>query len=184
MTDMTTKPLQRALSLVKQDAARWIRPQEYADPELASITVIARLLLRHPALRATTWLRLGAAAADLGLRGVPSWAQRRLLRLYGLEIEVGAEIGGGLYIAHPVGCVLAAKSIGTNVTVISQVTFGTRDDGAWPTIGDETFFGAGARVLGGVTVGNGARVGANAVVLRDVAPGATATGVPASSRLS
>jgi serine O-acetyltransferase len=165
--------------LLKMDAARWIRPQEIGDVSSLRLTLIVGLLARHPPLRAMAWFRLGSALRDLGVRGVPSWVQRRLLRLYGLELSVGADVGGGLYIAHPVGCVLAGRSIGANVTVISQVTFGTRDDDEWPTIGDETFFGAGARVLGGVHVGHGARVGANAVVLRDVEPGVTVAGVPA-----
>jgi serine O-acetyltransferase len=94
-------------------------------------------------------------------------------------MSVGADIGGGLYIAHPVGCVLMAEGIGSNVTVISQVTFGTRNDGRWPTIGDDTFFGVGARVLGGVAIGRAAQVGANAVVLTDVAPRTTVVGIPA-----
>jgi serine O-acetyltransferase len=75
--------------------------------------------------------------------------------------------------------VLFGESIGTNVTVISLVTFGTRDDGRFPQIADGTFFGAGSRVLGGVTVGEGARVGANAVVIHDVEPGTTVVGAPA-----
>lgn len=165
--------------LLKMDAARWIRPQEIGDVSSLRPTMIVGLLARHPPLRAMAWFRLGSALRYVGVRGVPSWVQRRLLRLYGLELSVGVDVGGGLYIAHPVGCVLAGRSIGVNVTVISQVTFGTRDDGEWPTIGDETFFGAGARVLGGVHIGRGARVGANAVVLNDVAPGTTVVGIPA-----
>ena len=105
--------------------------------------------------------------------------QRRLLRVYGLELAPSTPVGGGLYIAHPVGCVLHAASIGENVTVIGQVTFGYANDARWPTIGDRAYLGVGARVLGGVTIGADARVGANAVVLGDVPPGSTAVGVPA-----
>jgi serine O-acetyltransferase len=179
---MTLDALNSAMTLLKRDAARWVQPQQFADPAAIDYPTVAKLLLRHPPLRAMAWFRLGTAASQLGIRGIPSWTQRRLLRLYGLELRVGGEIGGGLYIAHPVGCVLAAESIGSNVTVISQVTFGTRDDGRWPTVGDRAFFGAGARVLGGITIGADARIGANAVVLNDVAAGSTAVGVPASTR--
>jgi serine O-acetyltransferase len=175
-------PLTTSWQLLRQDAARWVRPEQFSDPQLVTPMVVARLLLRHPSFRATTWMRIGTAASEWGIRGFPSWVQRRLLRLYGIELKVGAVVGGGLYVAHPVGCVLAAESIGNDVTVISQVTFGTRDDGSWPRIGDRTFFGAGCRVLGGVAVGTGARIGANAVVLTDVAPGETAVGVPARAR--
>ena len=173
--------LTTSMALLKCDAARWVEPQQFSDPASIDSRTLAKLLLRHPPLRAMAWFRLGTAAFESGVRGLPSWTQRRLLRLYGLELRVGADVGGGLYIAHPVGCVLAADSIGNNVTVISQVTFGTRDDGRWPTIGDRAFFGAGARVLGGITIGADARVGANAVVLKDVPPGSTAVGVPAST---
>jgi serine O-acetyltransferase len=179
---MATPAVTVTWDLLRRDAARWVRPQEFSDPQLIGAATIVRLLLGHPSFRATTWMRIGHLASRSGVRGIPSWVQRRLLRLYGVELQVGAEVGGGLYIAHPVGCVLAADSIGDDVTVIAQVTFGTRDDGRWPTIGDRTFFGAGCRVLGGVTVGEGARVGANAVVLTDVPAAATAVGVPATVR--
>ena len=125
------------------------------------------------------WFRAGCLANELRVRGVTGWVQRRLLRVHGLELRPGAQVDGGLYIAHPVGCVLEAESIGRNVTVISQVTFGTREDALWPIIGDDAFFGVGCRILGGITIGDGARIGANAVVIGDVPAGATAVGIPA-----
>ena len=94
-------------------------------------------------------------------------------------MPVGADVGGGLYVAHPVGCVLVAESIGENVTVIAQVTFGMREVPEWPTIGDRAFIGAGARILGGIKIGHDAKVGSNAVVLSDVAPRTTVVGIPA-----
>jgi serine O-acetyltransferase len=161
------------------DAARWVRPQEVAGrDELHARTVVA-LLVRHPPLRAMAWYRIATLALELNVRVAPSWIQRRMLRLYGLEMVPGCIVGGGLYIAHPVGCVLVSEGIGRNVTVIGQVTFGTRNDNRWPRLGDDVFVGAGARVLGGIDVGAGARVGANAVVTRSVAPGETVVGVPA-----
>jgi serine O-acetyltransferase len=75
--------------------------------------------------------------------------------------------------------VLHATRIGANVTVLGQVTFGTRDDAHWPSIGDGAFIGVGARVLGGITIGERARIGANAVVTIDVPPDSTAVGIPA-----
>ncbi len=163
----------------RMDVARWVRPQDVAD--VAEVTPLAttKLLFRHPPLRAMAWLRFGEWASIRRVRGVAGYVQRRLLFRYGLEIKPGADIGGGLYIAHPVGCTLIADRIGTNVTVIASVTFGTRDDTLWPTIDDEAFVGTGARVLGGIKVGARARIGANAVVLHDVAPGTTVVGVPA-----
>ncbi|MCB0965223.1 MAG: serine acetyltransferase [Ilumatobacter sp.] len=138
-----------------------------------------RLLVRHPSFRAVVWFRVAALANRCRMRSIPGLIQRRLLVKYGLEIPPGMDAGGGLYIAHPVGCVLVAEHVGENVTVIAGVTFGTRNDARWPTVGDGVFVGAGARVLGGITIGDGASIGANAVVVHDVEPGATVVGIPA-----
>jgi len=178
----TASHLRRHWALLRADAARWVVPQAVSPVELVTPALLARLLYRHPPLRAMAWLRLAAALRKIGVPGVSGWAQRRLLRLYGLEIAPNQDIDGGLYIAHPVGCVLMAEHIGANVTVISSVTFGTRDDARWPVIGDGVFVGVGARLLGGITIGDGARIGANAVVLQDVPAGCTAIGIPAAVR--
>lgn len=63
--------------------------------------------------------------------------------------------------------------------MIHNVTVGMRNEWAFPEIGDDVFIGAGARVLGGIVVGDGARIGANAVVIQDVPAGATVVGIPA-----
>jgi serine O-acetyltransferase len=175
--------LQRAVSetvtTFRQDAARWVRPQQIAPVHEVTPAVMLRLLVRYLPLRAMAWFRLATLLRGYGVPGVAGWTQRRLLRLYGLELSPGANIGGGLYIAHPVGCVLAAERIGSNVTVISQVTFGTRTDGRWPRIGDDVFVGAGARVLGGIAIGDRSQIGANAVVVHDVARDTIVVGIPA-----
>jgi serine O-acetyltransferase len=176
---MLRRAVSETVANFRQDAARWVRPQQIAPAHEVTPAVMLRLLLRHLPLRAMAWFRLATLLRRLGVPGFAGWAQRRLLRLYGLEISPGADVGGGLYIAHPVGCVLVADRIGFNVTVISQVTFGTRTDGRWPWIGDDVFVGAGARVLGGITVGDRAQIGANAVVVHDVAPDTVVIGIPA-----
>ncbi len=170
--------LARQWTLFRRDAARWVRPEQIAALDEVTCPVAARLLVRHMPLRAMAWLRFATACRSLGIRGVPSYVSRRLLRIYGLEMSPAIAVGGGLYIAHPVGCVLHAERIGENVTVVGQATFGFRGEG-WPTIDDGAFIGIGARVLGRVHVGAGARVGANSVVLADVAPGSTVVGSPA-----
>jgi serine O-acetyltransferase len=161
------------------DAARWVVPEKVADVAAISPGVMAKLLYRHPPLRAMAWFRFASWTKDVNIPGVAGWVQRRLLRQYGLELPPGAVVGGGLYIAHPVGCTLVAQRIGTNVTVIANVTFGYRKGPAWPVIGDNVEIGSGARILGAVRLGDGCLVGANAVVVDDVPPGATAVGVPA-----
>lgn len=170
------------MQLFKEDAARWVVPERRSDPDALTIRTIARLLHLHIPLRAMAWLRFGTWAQQAGIRGVPGFVQRRLIVRYGLELSPKADIGGGLYIAHPTGCTLSAERIGSNVTVIGPVTVGYRVGRRWPRIDDEAYLGAGARILGDLTVGRGAKVGANAVVLIDVPPGATAIGVPATIR--
>lgn len=130
-------------------------------------------------LRAMLWFRFGSWCKQRGIPFLPGYVQRRLYRRYGLEIVVGADIGGGLYIAHPIGTVVAPQRIGRNCTIVAAVTIGMRNEWEFPAIGDDVFIGAGARVLGGITIGDRARIGANAVVTRDVPAGATVVGIPA-----
>lgn len=176
---MRADDIREAITELRLDAARWVRPGEIADVAEVTPTMLLSLLHRHLPLRAMAWFRLAVAARRVGVRGVGGWVQRRLLRVYGLELAPSTPVGGGCYIAHPVGCVLHAESIGRNVTIIGQATFGTRSDARWPRIGNQTFVGVGARVLGGIKIGDDAVIGANAVVINDVAAGATVVGIPA-----
>ena len=88
------------------------------------------------------------------------------------------EIGGGLFIQHGFATMIAAKSIGENCWINQQVTVGYTGEGC-PTIGSSVMITCGAKVLGDITVGDGAVIGANAVVVKDVEPGAVMGGVPA-----
>lgn len=103
--------------------------------------------------------------------------------LTGIEIHPGAKIGKGLFIDHGSGVVIGETSeIGDNVTIYHGVTLGGtgKDKGKrHPTIGNNVIIGTGAKVLGPVNVGDGAKIGANAVVVKDIPKGATAVGVPA-----
>ena len=91
----------------------------------------------------------------------------------------GAEFGPGLVLIHSTGVVInGSVRGGSGIHIEHQVTIGA-DQRISPTIGDEVFIGAGAKIIGNVKVGNGARVGANAVVVEDVPQGRTAVGVPA-----
>jgi len=108
----------------------------------------------------------------------------------GIEIHPGARIGRRLFIDHGMGVVIGETSeIGDNVTLYHGVTLGgvapsvdsdsQRDQKRHPTLLDDVIVGSGAQVLGPITVGEGARVGANSVVVRDVPAGVTVTGMPA-----
>ena len=91
----------------------------------------------------------------------------------------GAEFGPGFVLIHSTGVIVnSAVRAGANVRLEHQVTIGAERRQS-PTLQDDVFVGAGAKVLGPVTIGTGARVGANAVVVNDVPPNATVVGIPA-----
>ncbi|MDE2229051.1 MAG: serine O-acetyltransferase [Alphaproteobacteria bacterium] len=103
--------------------------------------------------------------------------------LTGIEIHPAAKIGRRLFIDHGTGVVIGETTeIGDDVTLYQGVTLGGTSlsrGKRHPTLEDGVIVGAGAKVLGGFTVGAGARVGANAVVLHAVAPGESVAGIPA-----
>ena len=103
----------------------------------------------------------------------------------GIEIHPGAKIGKGLFIDHGMGVVIGETAeIGDNVTIYHGVTLGGtgKDKGKrHPTIGNNVVIGTGAKVLGPIFVGDGAKIGANSVVLKNVPSSATAVGTAAKN---
>ena len=106
--------------------------------------------------------------------------------LTGIEIHPGAQIGEGFFIDHGMGVVIGETTeIGNFVTLYHGVTLGGvswRKEKRHPTIGDHVVVGAGAKVLGPITVGEHSRVGANSVVVKDVPPHSVVVGVPGRMR--
>ncbi len=102
--------------------------------------------------------------------------------LTGIEIHPGATIGKGLFIDHGMGVVIGETAeVGNNVTLYQGVTLGgtsLNKGKRHPTIADGVIVGSGAKILGPFTVGENARVAANAVVLKEVPPGVTVVGIP------
>ena len=102
--------------------------------------------------------------------------------LTGIEIHPGASIGGGFFIDHGMGVVIGETAeIGENVTIFQGVTLGGtgKERGKrHPTLGDNVMVGVGAKILGGITIGEGAKIGANSVVLKSVPAQSTVVGVP------
>ncbi len=101
----------------------------------------------------------------------------------GIEIHPGAQIGKGLFIDHGMGVVIGETAeIGDNVTLYQGVTLGGtgKDTGKrHPTLENDVVVGAGAKILGPIKIGAGSKIGANAVVLKDVLARSTAVGIPA-----
>jgi serine O-acetyltransferase len=88
-------------------------------------------------------------------------------------------LGPGFFVQHGVGTNVNGERIGANCRVNQQVTIGFRDNDRLPRIGDNVHIGAGARVLGDLTIGDNVIVGANAVVTKDVPANCTVVGIPA-----
>lgn len=104
--------------------------------------------------------------------------------LFGIEIARQTRFGPGLFFPHTRGTVIGARQIGSNAVIYHGVTLGARTidtafgDDARPTVGDDVVIGAGAKIVGGVVIGDGARIGPNAVVVNDVPPGALIVAAP------
>jgi len=98
----------------------------------------------------------------------------------GADIPLNSKLGGGLVLPHPNGIVIHPDAvIGPNCLIFQQVTIGTRSGGLPPVIGGHVDIGAGAKILGHVSIGNYANIGANAVVLKNIPAGKSAVGIPA-----
>src|SRR5512143_2352668 len=138
----------------------------------------------YPGLHALVWHR---AVVHRLWRGGMRWLARWLAHwgrfATGIEIHPGAQIGRRVFIDHGMGVVIGETAeIGDDTTLYHGVTLGGT---SWnkgkrhPTLGRGVVIGAGAKVLGPIQIGDGAKIGSNAVVVRDVPPGATAVGIPA-----
>lgn len=151
------------------------------DPAAASDLVMA---LSYPGLHAI-WAHRGIHRLwqhDSGK--VPARLLSQAVRtLTGVEIHPGAKIGRRFFIDHASGVVIGETAeVGDDVMLYHQVTLGGRSmkqEKRHPTIGDGVVIGAGAKLIGPVTVGAGSSVGANAVVVKDVPADSVAVGVPA-----
>lgn len=141
------------------------------------------VVFSYPGFHALGFYRLGHWLWGLGLTTLARFVSHLGRLLTGIEIHPAAEIGRRLFIDHGMGVVIGETSVvGNDVTLYQSVTLGGTSlakGKRHPTLEDGVIVGAGAQVLGPVRVGSGARIGANAVVVRDVAPGATMIGIPA-----
>ena len=150
------------------------------------------LILTYPGVKAVFFHRIAnffsVAKFDLIARIISQFSRF----LTGIEIHPGARIGKNLFIDHGMGVVIGETSeIGDNVTIYHMATLGgiapsinsndQRNIKRHPTIEDEVVIGAGAQVLGPVRVGRCAKIGANAVITKDVPEKAVMVGIPAKN---
>jgi len=167
------------------DYIRTLKSIQKRDPAARSLVEIALL---YSGLRVLFFHRIAHWLWRHNAKFLARFVQEvgRLLTL--IEIHPGAVIGKRLFIDHGVGVVIGESAeIGDDVTVYHGATLGgvAPDQGETgkrhPTLKDGSVIGSGAQVLGPVIIGRNARVGANAVVVKDVAPGVTVVGIPARS---
>jgi serine O-acetyltransferase len=157
-----------------------LRRYKEADPAVRSDLEV---LLLYPGIKAIAFYRVSHMLWEKGLH-MPARAIGELGRfLTGIEIHPGAKIGRGLVIDHGMGVVIGETAeIGDDCLIYHGVTLGASENRKrkrHPTIESEVTIGAGAKILGPIRIGHGARIGANAVVTRDVHPGVTVVGIPA-----
>lgn len=136
----------------------------------------------YPGVHAVLFYRLTHALWNAGLKWLARWVSCFSRWWTGIEIHPAAKIGRRFFIDHGMGVVVGETAeIGDDCTLYHGVTLGGT---SWkkgkrhPTLGNDVVVGAGAKVLGPITVGAGARIGSNAVVVKDVPEGATVVGVP------
>ena len=142
------------------------------------------VLTCYPGLHALVLHRWAHAAWGRGLRWLGRFISHIARVLTGIEIHPAARIGRRVFIDHGMGVVIGETAeVGDECTIYQGVTLGGTSLAAGakrhPTLGRGVIVSAGAKVLGSFTVGDGARVGSNAVLLQAVPPGATAVGIPA-----
>jgi serine O-acetyltransferase len=142
------------------------------------------VLTCYPGLHAIVMHRWANACWRAGFKWLGRFISHISRGLTGIEIHPGATIGRRVFIDHGFGVVIGETAdIGDDCTIYQGVTLGgtSLHKGAkrHPTLGRGAIIGAGAKVLGAFTVGEGAKVGSNAVVVKEVPPGATAVGNPA-----
>lgn len=141
------------------------------------------VFLLYPSVNAVIMYRISHELYKIKLYFLARMVSQIARFFTGIEIHPGAKIGKGLFIDHGMGVVIGETAeVGDNVILYHGVTLGgtgKHKGKRHPTIGNNVVIGTGAKILGPVTVGDYAKVGANAVVLKDIPEYATAVGVPA-----
>jgi serine O-acetyltransferase len=151
------------------------------DPAARGVST-TEILLVWPGVQALLVHRVAHALHERGLR-FPARALARIARAAtGIEIHPAAKIGRALFIDHGTGVVIGETAeIGDDVTLYQGVTLGGTGFATGkrhPTVQDNVTIGSGAKLLGPITIGHGAKIGANTVVIHEVPPNSTVVGNP------
>jgi serine O-acetyltransferase len=143
---------------------------------------VSEVLLCYPGLHAIWAHRISHYLWKKGFKLAARWLSQLIRGITGIEIHPGATIGRNFFIDHGMGVVIGETAeIGENVTLYHGVTLGgtsLEKVKRHPTIEDHVVIGAGAKVLGAITIGAHSRIGANAVVVKSSPPDSVIVGVP------
>jgi serine O-acetyltransferase len=171
----------RTLRRVTRELRLDIDAAHERDPAARGVSSL-EVLLEWPGVQAVLAHRVAHALHDAGVPLAPRIIAYTARSLTGVEIHPAANIGDGLFIDHGMGVVIGETAdVGHDVTLYQGVTLGGTGFATGkrhPTVGDNVTIGSGAKLLGPIEVGHGAKVGANSVVITDVPPNSTVVGNP------
>jgi serine O-acetyltransferase len=169
--------LARVLTEVRRD----VRAVHERDPAARGVTSI-EILTTWPGVQALLAHRVAHALQDAGVPFVPRALAGVTRTITGIEIHPAAQVGRGLFIDHGMGVVIGETAeVGRDVTLYQGVTLGGTGFATGkrhPTVEDNVTIGSGAKLLGPIQIGHGAKIGANTVVIHDVPPNSTVVGNP------
>jgi serine O-acetyltransferase len=166
---------------VARGIRRDVQAARERDPSALGVRSAA-IVATWPGIQALLAHRLAHAIHRAGVPVLPRTIAYVARALTGIEIHHAAQIGEGLFIDHGAGVVIGETAIiGDGVTLYQGVTLGGtgfETGKRHPTVQDNVTIGSGAKLLGPIEIGHGAKIGANSVVVRDVPPNSTVVGVP------
>ena len=169
------------IARVTAEIRRDVAAARSRDPAARDVGAF-EVLLAWPGVHALLAHRIAHALHAAGVPLLPRLIATIARAITGIEIHPAARIGDGLFIDHGMGVVIGETAeIGTDVTLYQGVTLGGTGFATGkrhPTVQDNVTIGSGAKLLGPITVGHGAKVGANSVVIHDVPPNSTVVGNP------
>jgi serine O-acetyltransferase len=171
------EPLKAVIAEVRCDVAA-VRGRDPAAEGVSAVQILAA----WPGVQALLAHRLASRLFAAGWRFPARMIALLSRSITGIEIHPAALIGPGLFIDHGMGVVIGETAeLGANVTIYQGVTLGGTGFATGkrhPTVHDHVIIGSGAKLLGPIVVGRGAKVGANTVVIHDVPPESTVVGIP------
>jgi serine O-acetyltransferase len=166
---------------VANELRRDIAVARARDPAAQGVSPV-EILATWPGIHALLSHRVAHALHEAGMPLAPRSMSVFTRAVTGIEIHPAAKIGRGLFIDHGSGVVIGETArIGDDVTLYQGVTLGGtgfQTGKRHPTVEDNVTIGSGAKLLGPITIGHGAKIGANSVVITDVPPNATVVGNP------